>query len=245
MEHFIDNQMPLGDPSGVPQPEIPAEAPNIQEQSNMGMQIPNTQGQPDIGMQASPNPVYDGNPYFMGENALIKFSGGEEGFGQETFWLVDKDNKTIRPFESKNALDEVFGQEVPQALQNVVSVVPPSTDEKGNITDGVLSGFTILGPEYAIRDDGTSKELNFSPSQLQGRYGKPIDEKAENMAVEVIDAFLNILKKSESKTGIKANFIDELKRDEQLMAFYISSMAYGNYQLNDIYGDILKRSKEK
>lgn len=243
---FMDNQMMPNEQNMQFPPEIiPGE----------GIPIPtNTEGDMsgDIGneidmqgLQMGSAPVYDGSPYFMGDQALIKFSGEGEGFGIETYWLVDKKNRTIRPFESKGALDEVFGQDLNEALKNIMVIVPPSIDEGGKITEGVLSGFTILGPEYAIKDDGTSKELSFSPHELGGRYGKPINEELEGLATEAVDGFLGILKTSEGKTGLKSSFIEELKEDDQLMAFYISALAYGNYTLEDIYGDILSRSRNK
>lgn len=191
--------------------------------------------------EANPNPVPDGTPYFMGDHALIKFSSTEEGYGPDTYWLVDKSNHTIRPFESHMALDAAFGPDLQQALQNTVTVTPPMIDGSGDITDGVLSGFTILGPEYAIADDGASKHLAFSSHQLKGRYGKQINESAESMAAEVVDGFLGLLKTNDHKTGIPAAFIAQLKSDHQLMAFYISAMAYGDYTLQDIYSDIVRR----
>lgn len=195
-------------------------------------------------MGNDPNPVSDGKPYFMGSEALIKFSGGEDGLKPSTYWLVDKDNHTIRPFESQAALNAVFGTNLQEALKNVVTVSPPNVDQHGNIPDGVLADFTVLGSEYAINSDGTSKTLHFSPHQLRGRYGKPINEQLENLATEAVDGFLNILKDKERITGMSANFINQLKRDEHLMAFYVSAMAYGNYALNDIYADIHRRNKD-
>lgn len=199
------------------------------------------QGMP---MQANSAPVKDGSPYFLGDQALIKFSSGEDGMSPSTYWLVDKNDHTIRPFESQEALDSAFGSDVQDALQHVMNVIPPSVDESGNITDGVLAGFDILGPEYAIKSDGSSKPMHFSPHQLRGRYGKPVDDQLEGLAAEAVDGFLNILKTKESVTGIKPSFINKLRGDNQLMAFYISAMAYGDYTLNDIYAEIERKSKQ-
>lgn len=194
-----------------------------------------------IIQQNNPNPIHDGNPYFMGDHALIRFSGGEDGFGPETYWLVDKSNHTIRPFESEMALDAAFGEELQQALQNAITIVPPPTDQTGNIMEGVLADFSILGPEYAIKEDGTSKPMHFSSHQLKGRYGKSIDDNAENMATDAVDGFLSLLKKNENVTKIDGNFINQLKSDNQLMAFYVSALAYGGYTLGDVYSDVARR----
>lgn len=186
-------------------------------------------------------PVGEGKPYFMGDHALIKFSGGEEGLGPETYWLVDKSNNTIRPFESYMALDAAFGDDLQAALQNAVTVTSPAVDDNGDIQDGILSEFTLLGPEYAIKEDGSSKHLAFSSHQLKGRYGKPVNEGVEELATDVVDGFLGLLKTNEQKTGITPHFIEQLRADHQLMAFYISALAYGDYTLQDLYSDISRR----
>src|ERR1035437_6170684 len=161
--------------------------------------------------QPNSSPINDGRPYFMGDYALIRFSSGEEGFGPEVYWLVDQSNHTIRPFESHMALDAAFGQDLQTALQ------------------------------YAIKEDGTSKPMDFSPHQLKGRYGKPIDEKSESKATDIVDGFLEKLKNNEGMTHIPPAFISKLKSDAKLMAFYISALAYGEYTLGDIYSDISHR----
>ena len=199
----------------------------------------------DLIQQANPNPISDGNPYFLGDHALIRFSTGEEGFGPDTYWLVDKENHTVRPFESNMALDAAFGEDLEEALANAIMVSPPAVDQNGEITDGVLADFSLLGPEYAIREDGTAKPLAFSSHQLRGRYGKPVDQQMESLATEVVDGFLGLLKTNAEKTKIPAGFIDGLKRDSKLMAFYISAMAYGDYTLSDIYSDISQRFYNK
>ena len=199
-----------------------------------------TQQDPTM-QQANPTPVQDGKPYFMGGHALIKFSTNEEGFGPDTYWLVDQSNHTIRPFESHMALDAAFGQDLQTALQNAVTVAPPQIDSNGGITDGVLADFSLLGPEYAIKEDGTSKPMAFSPHQLKGRYGKPIDDNTEGMATEIVDGFLGLMKTNEAQTHIPSAFISKLKNDAKLMAFYISAMAYGEYTIGDIYSDISHR----
>ena len=90
-------------------------------------------------MGNTPSPVSDGKPYFMGSHALIQFSGGEDGLRPSTYWLVSKDDHTIRPFESQAALNAVFGANSQDALQNTVTVSPPNIDQHGNISDGVLA----------------------------------------------------------------------------------------------------------
>lgn len=192
-------------------------------------------------MENNSSPVGDGKPYFLGPHALIKFSTGEEGMGPEVFWLVDKENHTIRPFESNMALDAAFGDDLEKALSNVMTITPPQMDSSGEIMDGILADFTILGPEYSIMEDGTAKPMDFSPHQLKKRYGKPIDEQKESTAERTLEGLLNKLSKNESGSDMTSKFVNKLKSDMQLMAFYISSLAYGGYDENDIHADILRR----
>jgi hypothetical protein len=194
------------------------------------------------------NPIDSGRPYFMGPHAIIKFSGGEEGYGPSVFWLVDKSNHTIRPFESHMALDAAFGDGLQEALSKVVTVAQPKIDNNGDIKEGVLTDFNVLGPEYSIKEDGTSKPLHFSPHQLRSRYGKPVNEEAETKAEQEVDNLLNELSRNENGSDMTAKFINGLRKDHQLMAFYISAIAYGSYSIDDIKKEIIRhfhQSKEQ
>jgi hypothetical protein len=198
----------------------------------------------DNMLQNNPSPVRDGKPYFLGQHALIRFSGGEEGFGPDVYWLVDKEDHTIRPFESNMALDAAFGEDLQEALSKAVTVSSPQIDSNGDIVEGILADFSILGPEYAIKEDGTSEPVSFSSHQLKGRYGKPINEDEETSAERTVDSLLSKLSQNESGSDMTARFINGLKKDNQLMAFYIAAVAYGGYDENDIHADILRRFKQ-
>lgn len=195
--------------------------------------------------QMNSTPIHTGNPYFLGNEAIITFSGGEDGYGPKVYWLVDKDNRTVRPFESEIALQKVFGDGYQDALSHCVTIVPAQINQDGEIMDGVLRGFNILDPNYAIKEDGTSQKLDFSPHQLKGRYGKAVDQNAEGLSTEVLDGLLNHLKSKEGQTGITGTFINKIKQDQHLMAFYISALAYGNYTISDVYKDISQRFKRE
>lgn len=195
--------------------------------------------------QMNSMPVYNGSPYFMGDHALVTFSTGEDSYGHKTYWLVDKKDHTIRPFESETALKNAFGEGFQTAMRNMVTIVPPNVDEEGLITDGVLKDFDILSADYSIKEDGTGKKLPFSAHKLRTRGGKAVNEKGEGIAVEILDGFLSKLKQNSAKVGIESGFIDKLKQDSKLMAYYVSSLAYDNATLSDIYNDILERSQEE
>jgi len=187
--------------------------------------------------QENSSPIQDGTPYFLGDEALVKFTSGSDGIKQ--YWLVSKNDKTVRPFESNDAIRAVFGDQTKEAVSNAMKIITPKVDPDGEIMEGVLEGFSILDPEYSIRRDGSAKPLHFSSHQLKSRYGKPVNEKAEIIATEVLDGLLNLLKKNEEQAGVTADFIDEIKEDEKLMAFYVSALAYGNYTMEGIYSDII------
>jgi hypothetical protein len=226
-----------------PQEEMSAQVPAQMPPEMMGASP--FQGQEM--MEASPfqepempegTPVQGGTPYFMGDQAIVKFSSGEGSGLAGTYWLVDKANKTIRPFESETALKNAIGPDFTQLKKNIMKVSPPMVDENNEITDGILKDFTILDPDYSVKEDGTASELRFSPSQLKKRYGQPIDENAEGLAAEALDGLLNVAKKE------KGLNIDKIKKDSKLVAFYISALAYGKYTLANVYTDIIKRIEE-
>ena len=187
-------------------------------------------------------PVHSGTPYFMGEHALIKFSSAEGGFGPETFWLADKKLHTLRPFESHAALQNAFGDGFDEAMKHVVHLVAPRVHSSGEIVEGVLRDYNIMSPEYAIKEDGSAKKLHFSPHQLRTRYGKPSNAKAESDSANKVEALLDKLKKSE-QVGVSADFVDKIKKEPHLMAFYISALAYGGYHIHDVFTDIFRRAK--
>jgi len=194
-----------------------------------------------MGMPMTPAPIQDGSPYFAGGHAVIKFSTGEPGYGPETFWLVDKQQKTITPFSSPTSLQAVFGPDFQQVMSSVVTVMPPNVSPDGKVNNGVLTGFYILDPEYSIREDGSSKPVDFTPGHLTHRYGRPINEVAEQDAIKKLDDTINGLKVHGQSHNIQPAYLDKLIKDSKLMAFYINALAYGDYEANDIVVDILRR----
>jgi hypothetical protein len=132
----MDQQMPQMPPA----PPSPEGIPSIPEGEITPGMVPTEEMMPEMPSY-NPNPVGDGKPYFLGDYALIKFAGVEEGMGPETFWLVDKTNQTIRPFESEMALDESFGEDVEKALQRLVVIEPPVVDDEGDIQEGIFNWF--------------------------------------------------------------------------------------------------------
>ena len=187
--------------------------------------------------------VTDGKPYFLGDHALVKFSSGLDSAGPEVHWLADRKNRTLRPFESETALRNAFGEGYDAAIRHCVNVAHPQIMENGDIASGVLKGFSILDPEYAIREDGSAKELDFSNHHLRSRYGKPVNPQAEEKAARTLEHVLGVMKSRDAK-DISPAEIEKLRRDERRVAFYLNALAYGSYTGKDVRDDIIARSKK-
>ena len=190
----------------------------------------------------TPPPIQDGSPYFMGDHALVKFTTGVPAMGGEQYWLVDKSKNFIIPFASENAIHAAFAEDAPAAIQGAVSVVPPSVSPQGEIQNGIFTGFHLLGPEYAIQDDGSAKALDYHPGQISKRYGKPIDEQAEEKAIIDLEGLLGVLKQEEQGLKMAPGTIDKIMANTNEVALYISALAYGGYDANDVYKEIIRKA---
>ena len=207
---------------------------------------PSTMAHPDQGQQPqAPAPVADGLPYFAGDHAVVKFSNGEAGYGPETYWLVEKSSKTLTPFVSMESLQNVFGSDFQQVLDSAATVAPPQMDETGKIVGGVFNNYYILGSEYAIQPDGSGKKLEFSRAQLAERYGKPINEQREQETITALEKLFEVIGKEAAGLGISPAFIRKTMSDDNLIAFWINAVTYGDYTIGDVYKDFLYRARKQ
>lgn len=199
----------------------------------------------DPTQMMAPPPIQDGSPYFMGDHTIVKFTNGTPAMGPEQYWLVDKSKDFIIPFASDAAIQAAFGEDYTTIMQNVVSVSPPAVSPQGEVQNGVFAGFILLGPEYAIQDDGSAKQLDYHPGHIAKRYGKPIDEQAEEKALIDLEGLLGVIKSKEADLGITAGTIDKLMQNTNEIALYISALAYGGYDANDVYKEILRKASHQ
>lgn len=125
-------------------------------------------------------------PIFVGKSALVRLINGSDPTSA-TIWLVDSTNKTLRPFVGEEQFDLMFDN--PEQAKKAVTTL--SSDELGN--GGLLGDFHVLGHDYGVHPDGSMKNVPFSPAQIQNRYGKPVDEGAENNAVANLDGLFGQL----------------------------------------------------
>ncbi len=149
-----------------PQPSMPA-----------GAQMPM------MGM-GGPGDMEPSSPFFVGDNSIVRITNPNNP-NAATLWLVDSKKKTLRPFMSEQAFQNAF--EDPSAAEK--SVMTLSTKDLGQ--GGALSGFKMLNSNYGVQDDGSMKDIEFSPSQLEKKYGKPSDENAENKGLSMLDGLLD------------------------------------------------------
>ena len=190
---------------------------------------------------AKPAPISDGTPYFFGNEALVTFSAGEGEYAPNTYFLVDKNAKTLTPFVDDQALQSAFGEDFEAAKSSAVTVAIPTIGEDGSIQNGIFKGYHILGAEHAVQSDGSAKKAEFSPFDLSRRYDKPVDDGAEKKALSELDELLNQIRVEGEAEGIPPGAIDKLMKDQKLIAFWVNSLAYGGYDIADVWTDIKQR----
>jgi len=140
-----------------------------------------------IGMQGGMLPGSDAvTPFFVGDTALVRITSPNNP-NSGTLWLADKKKKVLRPILSEKALENAF--EDPEQAKN--SVVTLSSQALG--PGGPLEGFTPLSQEKAMSEDGSMEDIEFSPAQLQNRYGKPENPEGENNALLMLDGMMGKL----------------------------------------------------
>jgi hypothetical protein len=165
---------------------------------NSAPEVPKTQGAPagmpmqgapmrgmggpsPIDMQGSMVPGTEPTtPFFIGDHSIVRITNPTNP-NASTTWLVDAKKKVLRPFLSEQAFQNAF--ENPEEAEKAVITI--STKELG--PGGALDGFKPLQGTQGINDDGSMDEIDFSPAQIQNRYGKQSDPAAENKALSMLD----------------------------------------------------------
>lgn len=133
------------------------------------------EGEPGM-MPGSPT----SNPFFIGDHSIVRITQPNNP-NSSTTWLVDTKKKVLRPFMS----DEAFKNAFENPAEAEKSVVTISAQELG--PGGVLEGFSPLQGGKGVQGDGSMEDIEFSPAQIQRRYGKESDETSENKALSMLD----------------------------------------------------------
>lgn len=203
-----------------------------------GMVSGTVKTQEDVNSYKAPGSSYSGGPYNMSQYGLVRFSGaGPQGYMNDNIvWLVDPQNGTLRPFESERALRNFFDGEVDINTITVVDAqeLAPGGTFGGNGSGG---GFQVLSNDYAIKRDGTARQLDYSNSQLSTRYGMGVNEELEQTMYSALKGMFTLLEGA----GISSSTISKIKSNDSQLAFYVSALAYGGYSVGDIYSDVKKR----
>jgi predicted Fe-S protein YdhL (DUF1289 family) len=167
-------------------PEIPKNQPMPMQPSSMGGQGGPTPQSP-MGMQGD---MTQGEgpktPFFIGDHSIVRIINPQNP-NDSTIWLVDAKRKVLRPFASQKAFENAFDN--PKEANDSATVI--SVKELG--PGGALDGFTPLQGNKGIKDDGTMDKIDFSPSELKNRYGKPEDPTGENKSLSILDGVFNKL----------------------------------------------------
>ena len=94
----------------------------------------------------------------------------------------------MRPIGSEKDLANLF--EDPEAAMNSVTTLSSNALAPG----GPLAGFTPLGQDKGVKEDGSMPNIEFSQGQIQKRYGKPEDTARENKSLSLLDGIFGKLK---------------------------------------------------
>ncbi len=122
-------------------------------------------------------------PFFIGDHSLVRIVHPNNP-NSGTLWLVDSKKKVLRPILSEKAFQNAF--EDPEAAKNSITTLSSSSLGHG----GPLAGFKPLGEQHGVKEDGSMSNLEFSPAQIQKRYGKPQDPAAEQKSLHMLDSVL-------------------------------------------------------
>ncbi|MFA7662633.1 MAG: hypothetical protein WCX88_01830 [Patescibacteria group bacterium] len=170
---------------------------------------------------------------------LIRFSSDPNASvsgGVGSVWLIDKETKSIVPFVNQQAFDNYYGVNKEDAFKSINTVDPSIL-----LPGGEYGNFAILGPEYGIQPGGGQKKLDFFPKQIMNRYGKTASDEKTAIGTMQVDGWFSYLENHIDESGISRDTLDKIKNDPVTMAAYIGAVAYGGYQMDDIFMDIKKR----
>ncbi|KXB08344.1 hypothetical protein AKJ56_01515, partial [candidate division MSBL1 archaeon SCGC-AAA382N08] len=208
-----------------------------------------------------------GKSYFQGDEALIRFAD-KEGIDEGTIWLVRPDDKTIRPFWSRDAFQKRYGKTPEEVIQE---------GKVKTVTNNYLSDDAILG-DYDLQKDkravgesgtyqrtkeeeeraadnqqqgqnqGQEEGTEFDPTKIMNTYGEKSNEALNKQTFKFVDkGIFNWLKKmgKENNGGISDETIKQISNDQDTVATYVNALAYGDYNVSDIYRDIKRRELKR
>lgn len=131
-------------------------------------------------------PESPATPFFIGDHSIVRIVNPTNPQAS-TIWLVDAKRKVLQPFISEEAFENAF--EDPEAAKQAIVTI--STKELG--PGGALDGFKPLPGNQGVGSDGSIESIEFSPAELQNRYGQQQDPNAESRALSMLDGIFGKL----------------------------------------------------
>lgn len=225
--------------SGVSSVQQPS-APVTQQPSAPVVQKPS----PPVVQQQSSNvsapivaPVLSGNWGTGTEPFLVKFTSDPNGSApgdQATVWEVDPTTKGIRPFLSEAAFNAYYKGD--QSYWGKIHTVGVDSLQSGS----PLGGYTLLGIDAGIKDDGTKLQPNLNPAEVQNHYGKPDNADLAFQGVQFLTSIFNEIGLNGPKGGfnIPKSFLDGIMANAAKAAVLVNAIAYGGYNPQDIMREV-------
>lgn len=200
-----------------------------------------TEAESNLNASGAGSAAVYGESFFRGgdNGALIKFSEDPDGSGPmntSTVWLVEPKTKTLRPIMSEQAFNNYFETSLSDAAnQGLIKTIPMSYFNQNS----PLFGFKLLTDEYGIKNDGSAKpvEVGIDLNKVSNRYGYQNDDELNRNTLKILNGFLSTIK-SDNNSGLSQSTIDKISNDKETISMYINALAYGGYQINDIYRDL-------
>jgi hypothetical protein len=154
-----------------------------------------------------------------------------------TVWLANKKTKELYPIMSEQAMRDLYpGNDL--AYQSAINSINEMTPEEFNMSE--WKDYNQMSADYGIYEGGKFKNnLGFSTADIQSAYGKTKNDDANSAGLNALTSFFTLL--SQPDSGINNTFLNKIKNDKNLMAFYWTALAYGDYTNDDIYKDIKRR----
>ena len=182
------------------------------------------------------------NLIFRGDEALVKFSSdfdGPGGTNESTVWLVNTQDKTIRPFLSEEAYSNYYGD--PTALANhaaqglIVTVDPSELVRPGS----QLSQFHRFSDSEGIQSDGSvpSGGEQVNAGSIGNRYGNTSrNQDREQQMFQAIDGWA--LNAHNYGIGINQDTVQTVKTSPDILGKYLNALTYGGYTIVDVLRDM-------
>lgn len=191
------------------------------------------------GAPQNSQPIEGGTPHFLGDDAIIQIQGAS---GSPAYFLAQKNEGTVRPISSIGALQNIFGNNFSEAMQQAVTITSPTVAPTGEISSGALQGFHMLDSSYTVQNDGTAKGMAATPTELANQYGQAPNPNLLNNVGDQLNSFMNLMEQSPTAFGLDTDIMKSLNTDQPLMAAYANAMTYGGYSLGDVYSDLKRQT---